>query len=71
MGSLPQPPRNHRLFSYLPWSLGTIGGDELRENEGGDVDVDGDQNWDMRLPGGKRGEEGNGWLEENDIEEVE
>ena len=43
----------------------------MRENEGGDVDVDSDQNWDMRLPGGKRGEEGNGWLEENDIEEVE
>ena len=73
-GHYPQPPRTHRLFSHLPWSLGAAGGDALGENEGGEVegDGDGDGEEDVRLPGGMRGEEeGKGWLEDDDIEDVE
>lgn len=79
MGSetpLSQPPRTHRLFSHLPWRLGDgdVGGDVLGENEEGEVEQggDGDGDEDVRLPGGMRGEEErNGWLEDDDIEDVE
>lgn len=67
-----QPPRTHCLFSHLPWSLEAAGGDALGENEDGEVEGDGDGDEDVRVPGGMRGgEEGKGWLEEDDIEDVE
>ena len=73
-GPYTQPPRTHRLFSHLPWSLGAVGGDALGENEDGEVEGDGEGEGekDVRLPGGMRGgEEGKGWLEDDDIEDVE
>ena len=73
-GPYPQPPRTHRLFSHLPWSLGAVWGDALGENEDGEVEGDGggEGEKDVRLPGGMRGgEEGKGWLEDDDIEDVE
>jgi len=71
-GSYVQPPRTHRLFSYLPWSLGTAVGDALGENEGEGDEGDGYEDEEMRLSGGIRGgEEGKGWLEDDDIEDVE
>lgn len=73
--SLPQPPRTHRLFSYLPWSFGVAGGEStLGENDEDGLDVNqGGGEDDVRLPGsGVRGEEEQkGWLEDDDIEEVE
>ncbi|KAG6379990.1 Rad17 cell cycle checkpoint protein-domain-containing protein [Boletus reticuloceps] len=73
-GHHPQPPRTHRLFSYLPWSLGAVGGDVLGENEDGEVERGGDddEDRDARLPGKiGDGEEGKGWLEDDDIEDAE
>lgn len=73
-GHYPQPPRTHQLFSCLPWSHGTAGGDALGENESGEVEGggDGDGDGDVRIPGGMRGGgEAKGWLEEDDIEDVE
>ena len=73
--SLPQPPRTHRLFSYLPWSFGVAGGEStLGENDEDGLDVNqGGGEDDVRLLGsGVRGEEEQkGWLEDDDIEEVE
>lgn len=73
-GSHLQPPRTHCLFSHLPWSLGVAGSDTLGENEEGEVegDGDGDGDEDVRVPGGMRGgEEGKGWLEDDDIVDVD
>lgn len=68
----PQPPRTHFLFTHLPWSLGAAEGDALGENEEGEVEGDGDVNEDLRVLGGMRDrEEGKGWLEDDDIEDVE
>lgn len=71
--SCPQASRTHRLFSYLPWSVWTVGGsDVLEENEGGEVDGDEDGDEGVRLPGGMpEAEERKGWLEDDDIEDVE
>ncbi|KAH0835838.1 Rad17 cell cycle checkpoint protein-domain-containing protein [Lanmaoa asiatica] len=71
-GPRPQPPRTHCRFSHLPWSLGAAGGDTLGENEDGEVGVEGDEDEAVRLPGGMQSEqEGKGWLEDDDIEDVE
>ncbi|KAG2142475.1 Rad17 cell cycle checkpoint protein-domain-containing protein [Suillus clintonianus] len=65
-------PRAHRLFSCLPWGVGSVGGDVLGEDEYGEVD-DGEGEGDIRILGAVRDqEEGKGWwLENDDIEEAE
>ena len=69
-GLYPQPPGTHRLFSHLPWSRAPHGSDSvLEENEIAEVE-DGDDG--VKLAGGMRGqEESKGWLEDDDIEDVE
>ncbi|KAG8216677.1 Rad17-domain-containing protein [Butyriboletus roseoflavus] len=66
----PQPPRTHCLFTHLPWTLGAAEGDALGENEEGEGEGDADE--DVRAPGGMRdGKERKGWLDDDDIENVE
>lgn len=68
----PPVPRTHKLFSYLPWCVGGVGGDVLGEDENGEAD-EGESESDMRVVRALRDkEEARGWwLESDDIEEVE
>lgn len=65
-----QVPRAHKLFSYLPWSTGGVGGDVLGEDEYGEGD---EGEGDMRVMRALRDkeEERGWWLESDDIEDVE
>jgi cell cycle checkpoint protein len=67
-GPYPEPPRSHRHFSHLLWSRGAVEGDVLGENE------DWEDEEERPVPGGRCGVsevEGKGWLEDDDIEDVD
>ncbi|KAG6336985.1 hypothetical protein ID866_2086 [Astraeus odoratus] len=70
------PPKNHKLFSYLPWTSPTAMEDVLLEDEHDDMEVGGvlEEDMSVRVQGSlniEDGEDGNWWAEVDDIEDYQ